>query len=313
MLVDDIVSLVGNTPMVRLKRLSPKDINIYVKLEFMNPTGSHKDRIALYMIKDAIARGELSPGGYLIEASSGNTAISVAWLSSMMGFKPILVVNENVSQNKVNTIKALGGEVITAPYVPEHHPQSKYNIALRISRERRIPYLNQMANEANVRAHYETTAREIFEDLRDTIDYFVMGIGTCGTLAGVGRFLKERLGSKVKVVGVVPRGSRVLHPEEGVEREYIEGLTSEKVPEIYERYRDLIDYVIEVSYEESLRTLAMLVREEGILGGPSTGANVCAALRIAEEVQKGVNIVTLAPDSLFKYPKVVDELPKYLR
>lgn len=295
--------------MVRLRRLPPEGVSIYVKLEYVNPTGSHKDRIALYMIKAAVERGELRLGGQLVEASSGNTAISVAWLSSLMGFKPILVVNENASPNKVNAIRALGGEVVMTPYVPEHHPQSKYNVALRLSTEMGVPYLNQMSNEANVRAHYETTAREIFEDLRGSVDYFVMGIGTCGTLAGVGKFLKERLGGRVKVVGVVPRGSKVLHPEE-VERDYVEGLTSEKVPEIYERYKSIIDMVVEVSYSEAIRTLARLVREEGILGGPSTGVNVCASLKVAREAGSG-NIVTLAPDSLFRYPHVIDELVKY--
>lgn len=309
MVFNDVTSLIGRTPMIKLSRLSPPNVSVFVKLEYLNPTGSHKDRIALYMIKDAMERGLLKPGDYLVEASSGNTALSVAWLSSLLGFKPILVVNENVSPNKVNMIRALGGEVVVAPYVPEDHPQSKYNLALRISKERGIPYLNQMANEANVRAHYETTAREIFEDLNGDVDYFVMGIGTCGTLAGVGKFLKERLGNKVKVVGVVPKGSKVIHQfNDG--GDYIEGLVSEKVPEIYLKYKDIIDYVIEVSYEESIKTLAALIRFEGILGGPSTGANVCASLKIAKEVSN-VKIVTLAPDTIFKYPHVIDELVKY--
>jgi len=168
-----------------------------------------------------------------------------------------------------------------------------------------------MANEANFLAHYETTAREIYEDLKGNIDAFVMGIGTCGTLAGVGKYLKERLGGRVKVVGVVPKGSVILHPS-GVPGEYIEGLTSEKIPELYTRYRDVIDYIIEVSYEDAIKTLAKLIRYEGILGGPSTGANVHASLEVAKELGEGKNVVTLAPDTVFKYPQVLNEVAEVL-
>jgi len=307
-LVDSVTSLIGNTPLVRLSRIVPEgSANIYVKLEYLNPTGSHKDRIALYMIKDAVSRGLIKPGDYVIEASSGNTAISVAWLASLLGFKSLIVVNENVSPSKLDMIRALGAEVILAPNVPAEHPESKYSIAMKISRERGILYLNQMANEANFLAHYETTAREIYRDLNGNIDVFVMGIGTCGTLAGVGKFLKERLGNKVKVVGVVPKGSVVLHPNQ-VLRDYIEGLTSEKVPELFIKYRGVIDDVIEVSYEDAMRTLAKLIKYEGILGGPSTGANVYASIKLAQELGGGKNVVTLAPDTIFKYPQVLSEV-----
>lgn len=315
MLADSLVSLIGKTPMVRLSRLAPKDINIYVKLEYLNPTGSHKDRIALYMIKDAIDRGLLRPGGRLVEASSGNTAISVAWLSALLGFKAILVVNENVSPNKINAIKALGGEVVLAPYVPAEHPQSKYSVAKKISEELNIPYLNQMGNEANVRAHYETTGAEIFEDLKGEVDYFVMGIGTCGTIAGVGKYLKDRLGGRVKVVGVVPRGSQVKHGVSSEGGDYIEGLVTEYIPEIFLRYRDLIDTIVEVSYEDAVKTVAKVVRYEGILGGPSTGANIYASIKIGEELSScGVkaNMVTIALDSLFKYPQLVNDIARYV-
>ncbi|MEM0453823.1 MAG: cysteine synthase family protein [Sulfolobales archaeon] len=314
-LVNNLISLIGKTPIIKLNKLSPKDVNIFVKLEYLNPTGSHKDRIALYMIKDAINKGLLSPGSKLIEASSGNTAMSVAWLSSLLGFKPILVVNENVSPNKINAIKALGGEVVLAPYVPAEHPQSKYSVAKRISEDLGIPYLNQMGNEANVKAHYETTGPEIFEALKGEIDYFVMGIGTCGTLAGVGKYLKEKLGTRIKLVGVVPKGSKVLHKDSIGGSDYIEGLVSEYVPEIFLRYGNIIDYILEVSYEDAIKTLSKVVKYEGILGGPSTGANITASIRIGEELgAQGIkaNIVTLAPDSIFKYPQLIDHVIKYV-
>ncbi|MCX8186057.1 MAG: cysteine synthase family protein [Sulfolobales archaeon] len=314
MLANNLISLIGRTPIVKLSRLSPKGVNIFVKLEYLNPTGSHKDRIALYMVRDAINKGLLSPGGKLVEASSGNTAISVAWISSLLGFKPILVVNENVSPNKINAIKALGGEVVLTPYVPAEHPQSKYSVARRISEELGIPYLNQMGNEANVKAHYETTGPEIFEDLKGEIDYFVMGVGTCGTLAGVGTYLKDRLGNKVKVIGVAPKGSRVVHKGGGEGADYIEGLVSEYIPEIFSRYVNVIDSIVEVSYNDAVETLARIVKYEGILGGPSTGANLCASIRVGEELSlQGVkaNIVTIAADSIFKYPQLIDHIVKY--
>ncbi len=315
MLVDNILSLIGKTPMVGLRKLSPRGVNIYVKLEYLNPTGSHKDRIALYMIKDAIDKGLLKPGGGLVEASSGNTAISIAWLSSLLGFKATLVVNENVSPNKLNVIKVLGGDVVLTPYVPAEHPQSKYSVAKKISEELKIPYMNQMGNEANVRAHYETTGPEIFEDLKGEVDYFVMGIGTCGTLAGVGKYLKERLGGRVKVVGVVPKGSKVKYGKSCGDSDYIEGLVSEYIPEIFSRYHNLIDSIIEVSYEDAAKTVFEAARHEGILGGPSTGANIYASIKVGEELSsRGVNanIVTIAPDSIFKYPQLINELARYV-
>ncbi len=315
MLADSLISLIGRTPIVRLSKLSPKDVNIYVKLEYLNPTGSHKDRIALYMIKDAVDKGLLKPGGRLVEASSGNTAISVAWLSALLGFKAILVVNENISTNKMNAIKALGGEVVLAPYVPAEHPQSKYSVAKRISENLNIPYMNQMGNEANVRAHYETTGPEILEDLKGEVDYLVMGIGTCGTIAGVGKYLKDRLGGRVRVVGVVPRGSKVKHGVSSEDGDYIEGLVTEYIPEIFLRYRDLIDTIVEVGYEDAAKTVAKVVRYEGILGGPSTGANIYASIKIGEELSSRgvkVNIVTLAPDSLFKYPQLINDIAGYI-
>lgn len=315
MLVDSIISLIGRTPMVKLNRLSPKGINIYVKLEYLNPTGSHKDRIALYMVKDAIDKGLLRPGGRLVEASSGNTALSLAWLSSLLGFKAVLVVNENVSPNKVNAIKALGGEVVLTPYVPAEHPESKYSVAKKISEELRIPYMNQMGNEANVRAHYETTGPEIYEDLKGEVDYFVMGIGTCGTLAGVGKYLKERLGGRVKIVGVVPKGSKVKHRSGVKGGDYIEGLVTEHIPEIFSRYHDLVDSMVEVSYEDAVKMVAKAARYEGILGGPSTGANIHVSILIGEELSSNdvkANIVTLAPDSVFKYPQLINDIVKYI-
>ena len=299
-----ILSLIGSTPMVKLTKLwRRRDVEVYVKLEYMNPTGSHKDRIALYMLKDAAERGLLKPGGVVVEASSGNTAISVAWLASLMGYRPVIVMEEGASPAKVAVVKALGAEVIFAPRVPYGHPEHAENVARRVARERRGVFLNQCGNEANIRAHYETTAREIYSVLGSRVRSFVMGIGTGGTLIGVAKFFRDK-GLRVRIVGVVPRGSPIATGRATM-GERIEGLAATMVPEIYAKYSDLVDEVVEVGFEEAWETALKLAREEGILGGPSTGANVAVALREAEALEEGA-VVTIAPDSIFRYAHLLD-------
>ena len=299
-----ILNLIGGTPVVKLSRIVGRDhADVYVKLEFLNPTGSHKDRIAYYMIKDALDRGLVKESGCVVEASSGNTAMAVAWVSLLLGLRAVLVVNEDASPVKVAAMEALGAKVILS------RPEEKRDIAERIAREEGCVFLNQSGNEANVRAHYETTGPEILKALGD-VDAFVMGIGTGGTVCGVGRYLKERLGSKVLIVGVVPKGSVITSPEAS-SRDVIEGLSTYSVPDIVKRYRDVIDRIIEVSYDEALKTLAKVVRYEGILGGPSTGANIYVALRVAKELGRGKKVVTIAPDTILKYPELLKEI-KYL-
>ncbi|RLE86063.1 MAG: cysteine synthase A [Thermoprotei archaeon] len=299
-----ILSLIGSTPMVKLTKLwRRRDVEVYVKLEYMNPTGSHKDRIALYMLKDAAERGLLKPGGVVVEASSGNTAISVAWLASLMGYRPVIVMEEGASPAKVAVVKALGAEVIFAPRVPYGHPEHAENVARRVARERRGVFLNQCGNEANIRAHYETTAREIYSVLGSRVRSFVMGIGTGGTLIGVAKFFRDK-GLRVRIVGVVPRGSPIATGRATM-GERIEGLAATMVPEIYAKYSDLVDEVVEVGFEEAWETALRLAREEGILGGPSTGANVAVALREAEALEEGA-VVTIAPDSIFRYAHLLD-------
>jgi len=294
---EGVVGLIGCTPLVRLRKLA-RGAPVYVKLEYLNPTGSHKDRIALYMIKEAERAGLLKPGGLVVEASSGNTAISVAWLASQLGYKALIVVEEGTSPAKVALIKALGAEVVFALKVPWGHPDHMVKLAERLAAEWGGVFLNQFENEANVRAHYETTAAEIYEELGSGIGAFVMGIGTGGTVAGVAKFLKER-GVPARIVGVVPRGSPVATGRQML-GEPIEGLATSTVSGIYSRYSSLIDEVVEVGYEEARETMLRLAREEGVLGGLSTGANVAVALKVAERLEKGA-VVTLAPDSVFRY------------
>lgn len=290
-----MISLVGGTPIVELRRMrKPGMARILVKLEYMNPTGSHKDRIAVYMVREAEKLGLLKPGGILVEASSGNTALSLAWVASQLGYRAILVVERGASPVKIGLIKALGGEVVESP----GGYGETLDLARRIASREGGVFLNQYCNEANVKAHYETTGREIYEQTDGEIDGFVMGVGTGGTLAGVGMYLKERVPG-VKIVGVVPRGSMISGCRGGG-YDVIEGLSSDGIPEIYVRYRRLVDRVEEVGFRDALRCMRDAIRLEGILAGLSTGANLHVALKIAEEMGDGV-VVTLAADSAMRY------------
>ncbi len=295
--------LVGNTPLVRVSRIEGlRDREVYVKLEYFNPTGSHKDRIALYMIRDAVEKGLLRPGGTVVEASSGNTAISVAWLARRLGFKAVIVVEEGTSPAKIAVLRALGAEVIFAPKVPAGHPDHMVNVARRVASERGGVFLAQYSNEANVRAHYETTGPEIYRALGDKIGCFVMGVGTGGTLIGVSKYLKSVLGRRVRAVAVVPRGSPVAG---GAGRgEEVEGLAVSMVPDLFARNRELVDEVVEVSLAESVEWMVRLAREEGILGGLSTGANLAGVSKVLEECEGAV--ATLAPDSIFRYTGILE-------
>jgi len=291
----DIVSLVGGTPIVELKKLRrPGMARILVKLEYMNPTGSHKDRIAVHMIREAEKQGLLKPGGVVVEASSGNTALSIAWIAAQLGYKAILVVEKGASPIKIGLIKALGATVIE---VSGGYDEA-LKIAEEIARKEGGIFLNQYDNEANVKAHYETTAREIYMQVGGIIDAFVMGIGTCGTIAGVAMYLKEKI-KNVRIIGVVPKGSAISKGL-GMIGERIEGLSHDGIPNIYIRYRRLIDRIEDVGFEDALKCMKDAIRFEGIMGGLSTGANLYTALRIAEELGEGT-VVTLAPDSAMRY------------
>ncbi len=298
--IGDILSAIGRTPIIELKRLKPRSgARILIKLEYLNPTGSHKDRIALYMVRDAIEKHGLRPGDIVVEASSGNTGISIAFVARRLGLKPVIVVPRSTSRIKIAIMKLLGAEVVVGDEDPES-PNYYRNLAKEIAKERGGIYLDQYSNPANARAHYETTAREIWEALNGRIDVFVMGVGTGGTITGVGRFLKERK-KNVMIVAVTPRGSPLAG---GVKGDRIEGLMSSSIPPLLDR--SIIDRVIEVSYVEAVEMAKKLIREEGVLAGISTGANVVAALRIGEELSRDSVVVTIAADSAYRYPELLD-------
>lgn len=297
--LDEVSKLIGRTPIISLRRMPPPDsASVFLKLEYANPGGSHKDRIGYYMIREAIEGGLIGKGGYLIEISSGNTATAVAWISARLGLKPILILEEEVSRYREASLRLLGAEVMRV-----EGDEARFSKAKELEEKLNGVFLNQFENEANFRAHYETTSREIIESMERNVDAFVMGIGTGGTLTGVGKRLKEELGSSVRVIGVVPRGSALIHGRP-IYEDRIGGLSKVIFPELYRRYGRYVDEVVEVSEKEAIETAWRIASCEGLLVGPSTGAAVSAALKVAEELGRGRRVVTIAADSLFRYPEL---------
>ncbi len=273
-----------------------------VKLEYVNPTGSHKDRIALYMIKRAIEEGAVGPGDCVAEISSGNTATSVAWVAWRLGLRAVLFVEKHASKLKKDLIRSLGGELIEI---------SDEGMDREAAREKAVEMgcflLDQMANDANHLAHYETTALEILEGTGRDVDAFIMGVGTAGTVTGVGRRLKEVIGSTL-VVSVSPKDSPIVGGSG--KGETIEGLTVSIVPELYKRYRKYVDKAIGVEPQEAIYGISALATMTGLLVGPSTGAAFVAATRLINEgeIDKGATIVIVAADRLIRYPSVLERL-----
>ena len=292
-------ALVGWTP-IRCFRLW--GIELCVKLEYVNPTGSHKDRAVISMLRSLAEEGLLEPGGCVAEISSGNTAAALAWASRLLGLRAVLYVDRGVSPLKVSLIRALGGEVV------EYGVTVRDREAALDDMERRgCVYLDQAGNDANWRAHYEGTGREIVHQLNASIDAFVMGAGTGGTLTGVGSRLKEEVGSTL-VVGITPRGSRVAGGPGGVD--VIEGLASYNAPRLLEARRSVVDRLVEVSSQEAVEGVAALLDSTGIAAGHSTGAAVAAVKALVEEgaIERGSRVAIVAADHLSRYPWLLDAL-----
>jgi len=305
MLIVWVGNAIGKTPAVTLNNVNTSPGKVLVKLEYLNPGGSIKDRTALYMITEAERRGLLKKGATIVEPSSGNTALSLAMLAAARGYKMVAVVPKTTSPQKVKILKLLGAEVIFSEAgVPLGHPEHHYTKAKRLAEERGWVMLDQYKNEANIKAHYETTGPEIMEQSKihlGDLDAFVAGVGTGGTIIGVGKFLKERLGN-IKVIAVVPEDTKIgefLGLEGKRLRHEIEGLTAMPVSELIKRHRDVIDEVIEVGDEEAKETSRLLARKEGLLVGLSAGANAAVAIRIARE--RGWGVATVAPDGVLRY------------
>ena len=292
---DDVIAAIGNTPLVRLTQIHPPG-NLVAKLEFMNPGGSVKDRIAPAMIDRAEQDGLLKPGGTIIEPTSGNTGVGLALVGAVRGYRVICTVPAKVSKEKQDLLRAYGVEVIETPteYGPEH-PDSYYGVARRLVDEIEGSFQpNQYYNMANPRAHYETTGPEIWRQTSGAIDALIAGVGTGGTISGSGRYLKEKK-SSVEIVGADPEGSIYSTGPDGELHQYdVEGVGEDFYPDTVDL--DLIDRFIEVTDADSFAMARRCAREEGVLTGGSGGMALEAALRVAAEDPK-LLVVVIVPDS----------------
>jgi cystathionine beta-synthase len=294
-ILDNVVAAIGNTPIIRLSRLHDPG-NLVAKVEYTNPGGSIKERIAVTMIDRAEAKGLLKPGGTIIEPTSGNTGVGLALVAAVRGYRLICTVPDKVSKEKQDLLRAYGVEVIEAPtqYGPGH-PLSYYGVADRLSQEIEGSFQpNQYVNKANPQAHYETTGPEIWRQTGGTIDVLVSGVGTGGTITGAGRYLKEHK-PEIELVGADPEGSIYTQGPDGDVHQYlVEGVGEDFYPETVDL--DLIDRFIEVSDAESFAMSRRLARTEGILTGGSGGMAVHAALQVAAEDHDRL-VVVIVPDS----------------
>jgi cystathionine beta-synthase len=292
---DDVIAAIGNTPLVRLARIHPAG-NLVAKLEYMNPGGSVKERIAVSMIDAAEESGLLRPGGTIIEPTSGNTGVGLAMVAAVRGYRVICTVPDKVSQEKRDLLAAYGVEVIVTPtdLLPED-PDSYYGVARRLATEIDGAYHpDQYTNPANPQAHYDTTGPEIWRQTSGEIDILVVGVGTGGTITGAGRFLKE-MKPGLQVVGADPEGSIYTADDQAEVHQYaVEGVGEDFYPETVDL--GLIDRWVKVADAESFAMTRRLAREEGILVGGSCGMAAHAAVQVAEEDHASL-VVVILPDS----------------
>jgi len=291
----NIVDAIGNTPLVRLSRLHPPG-NLVAKIEYMNPGGSVKDRIALSMIERAERNGWLQPGGTIVEPTSGNTGVGLAMVAALRGYKLVAVMADKQSKEKQDLLRAYGAEVVVCPTdVPPEDPRSYYSVADRLTREIEGSYRpDQYSNPANPQAQYETTGPEIWSQTDGSIDIYVAGVGTGGTIGGAGKYLKEK-NPEVVVVGVDPKGSiYTAESEEDVTNYLIEGVGEDFWPDTFDP--SVVDRYEMVDDGEAFAMTRKLAEVEGLLVGGSCGMAVAGALRVADENHDKLTVVVL-PDS----------------
>ncbi|MEU4421896.1 cystathionine beta-synthase [Actinoplanes sp. NPDC024001] len=290
---DNVVEIIGNTPLVRLNSVTEGiSATVLAKVEYLNPGGSVKDRIALRMVEDAEKAGLLKPGGTIVEPTSGNTGVGLALVAQQRGYKCVFVCPDKVSEDKQNVLRAYGAEVVVCPTaVAPEDPRSYYNVSDQLTRD--IPGAwkpDQYSNPANPRSHYEQTGPELWEQTNGKITHFVAGVGTGGTISGVGRYLKEQ--GPVRIIGADPEGSVYSG---GTGRPYlVEGVGEDFWPTAYDQ--SVTDEVIEVSDSDSFEMTRRLAREEGLLVGGSCGMAVVAALEVARKAGPDDVVVVLLPD-----------------
>ncbi|MFY9674179.1 MAG: cysteine synthase A [Terriglobales bacterium] len=293
---DDITKLVGETPMLQLKKLAPKGAaDIFAKLEYLNPGGSVKDRAAIGLIARAEAEGKLKPGGTIVEATAGNTGIGLALIGVNRGYKVRLFVPEKFSEEKVLIMRAFGAEVTRTP--DSEGMQGAIQRARDLAATDSSSFLcAQFDNPANTDYHYETTAHEIYEQMEGRIDAITIGCGTAGTFSGIARYLKERI-KKVYCVAVETQGSILGGGKAGPHK--VEGIGNNFIPGNFDR--SVCDEVFMVTDPQAFGMVKDLAAKEGVLGGSSSGANVYAAVEIAKRLGPGKRVVTMIPDSAERY------------
>ncbi|HBT49547.1 MAG: Cysteine synthase [Caldanaerobacter subterraneus] len=297
MVANSILDLIGKTPVVKLNKVPDKNsAEVYLKLEFFNPAGSVKDRIALAMIEKAEREGILKKGSVIVEPTSGNTGIGLAMVGAAKGYKVIIVMPDTMSMERRMLLAAYGAEVILTP--GKLGMEGAIRKAEELVKQNKNYFMpQQFENLANPLIHEETTAKEIIEDFKEGLDAFVAGIGTGGTITGVGRVLKKVF-PDIKIVGVEPYSAAVLSGKEPGPHK-IQGIGAGFIPKVLDR--EVLDEVIPVKDEDAFEMTRILAKKEGVLAGISTGASLWAALNVAKKLGKGKKVLAIAPDSGERY------------
>ncbi|WP_298532921.1 cysteine synthase CysM [uncultured Algibacter sp.] len=278
---NSIIGQIGNTPLVEVTHLiSKKGVRLFLKLEGNNPGGSVKDRPAFNMINEALKRGDIKKGGTLVEATSGNTGIALAFIAKLLGLNMVLIMPENSTEERVKTMRAYGAEVILTP--SDVGIEGSRDLAFKLRDEKGYTLLNQFENHDNWKAHYKTTGPEIWKATNGKITHFVSAMGTTGTITGTSTYLKEQ-NKNVTIVGA--------QPADGARIPGIRKWSPEYVPKFFDPKR--VDIVVDVSEEDAKETTIKLAKEEGVFAGMSSGGSVFCALTIAEQIEKGVIVAII--------------------
>jgi len=299
-ILPNILAAIGNTPLVRLNSIGKEyPVEILAKCEFLNPGGSVKDRIGWFMVEEAERTGRIKPGDTLIEPTSGNTGIGMAMAAAIKGYRLIITMPEKMSKEKQLMMEALGAEIVRTPTTAAHDsPESNFGVAEKLHKE--IPnshILDQFGNPDNPGAHYTTTAAEILEQTDGKLDYFVCGVGTGGTIAGVAKRFREDA-PNCKIIGVDPEGSIIGGGEPGGPY-LVEGIGYDFIPDVLDQ--TLVDRYVKTNDQESLKLALRLIKEEGMLVGGSSGSAIQGVLEIAKECKGGERIVVILPDNVRNY------------